>query len=195
MTPLLNYKTGDVIVLSSLGIMEDHNVIELECPIIETRKYRDPNGLFKYTAYVCKPTTTDVTYMVMIREVGDAHDIMLYYCDKGMDIREAGPYVLVADGQDLLPTYTITVTDMNGNPHDIVWEKKSSGTFFGVKYSDDGVSGQKTICEYFTNSECGNNPHTFVDWSGDATSGWIEFWIGNNISEFEVKIYTPGTAY
>lgn len=195
MTSLSNHKTGDMIVLSSLGIMQDHNTTELECQIIETRKYTEANGLFKYTAYVCKPINVDVTYMVMIREVGADHDIMLYYCDKGMDIREAAPHVLVADGQDLLPSYTITVSDTNGNPHDIVWEKKSSGTFFGVRYSDDEVNGQKTICEYSTSNECGNNPHTFVDWSGDNTSGWIEFWIGNNISEFEVKIYVPDKAY
>lgn len=191
MNTLLNHKTGDVVVLSSLGIMEDHNVTELECEIVETRHYRDPNGLFNYTGYVCKPMNADITYMVLIREVGSDHDIILYYCDKGLDIKEAAPFVLTPDGLDLLPSYSITVYDTNDQPHEIIWEKKSAGTFFGVNYSDDEVKGIKTLCEYFSNSDCGGNPHTFIDWSGDNTTGWIEFWIRNVISDIEVSIYTP----
>ena len=195
MTDLLNHKKGDIVVLSSLGIMQDHNVLELECEIIETRKYHEPSNRFTYTAYVCKSIKSETIYMVMIRQVGSDSDIMLYYNDHGMDIKEVAEFILAPDGNDLVPTYNMTVTDVQGTPHEIVWEKKSAGTFFGIHFKDDEIEGMKTICEYNTKSECGGNPHTFVDWSGDKATGWIEFWVGCQITPIEIKIYTPAKPF
>ena len=187
-----HHNVGDVVTLSSTGVMQDHNVLELDCEIIEKRNYKEAGGRFNYTAYICKPIKSETVYMLLVRQVGSDSDIMLYYNDHGMDVREVAEFILNPDGQDLVPQYSMTVTDTAGNPHEILWEKKSAGTFFGAEFRDsDGVKGIRTVCEYGTKSECGGNPHTFIDWAGDNATGWIEFWVGCQITSFEVKITTP----
>ena len=189
------HSVGDLATLSSLGIMVAHNTDALTCVVDEVRSYREPSGNFHYTGYVCKAPASETVYLVLERYVGTVKDTMLYYCDKGVPVSDAAPFVLTEDGQEFLSEYRTTIPDTNGVLQDILWTKKNHGTTFGVEYSDQDARGIKTVCEFQTSDFCGDNSHTFVDWTGDHTSGWIEFWVGAPVSEFEVKFSKPGVAY
>ena len=175
--------------------MQQHDVVSLDCEIVETREYDAPGGLWSYLGYICKPATSDITYMVVQRTSGSVSDTMLYRCDKGMDVREAAQSVLTPDGQDFLPSYTVVLQDTGGSPHDVVWDKKSHGTTFGVAYRDEEVQGIRTVCEFQTASECGGESHAFVDWSGDHLSGWVEFWVGCGITPAEAVFTAAGKPF
>ena len=181
------YKVGDTIALSSLGIMQDHNTVELECEIFEVRHYKEPLGVFKYTAYLCKAIGSDITYMVMIREAGNASDIILYYADSSCDARDVVGALINPNGEDLLDQFNTNVKDDKGGEHEIIWKKAGMGSFFGIEYHDGSLNGIRTVCEFSTQSECGGNPRAFVDWAGDERTGWIEFWVGTEIKQLEVK--------
>jgi hypothetical protein len=190
----LGKKKGDIISLSTGQTMTDHNEFELEMIIIETRVYHEPNGMFTYTGYLCKPQNRDdMTYMFLIRQVDADFDLMLYYLNNDGSIVEAREMVLTDDGQDLVPQFCIDIPFSNGESHPVNWTKKAAGSFFGIEFTDPDNTGITTICEYQTDDPCGENPHGFMDWKGDAEDGWVEFWMGSPVQPFEVKFFAGET--
>ena len=183
------YGTGDVIKLSALSIMQAHNTTELDCVILDARKYQEAGNLFVYDAYVCAPSADPNAnpYMVLFKTVGSTTDVTLYHLDKGVATRNAAPFVLTPDGSDLLAQFPSYVTDGEGNEHELVWVKTPSGSCFGVRYADSDTKGIKTIAEFTTDATY-FRPRCFVDWSGDASSGWLECWYGEIITAVEVSL-------
>jgi hypothetical protein len=188
------WHVGDMVTISSLLVMQDHNVMELECNIVDSRRYREQKGLFTYEGYACVPATKPDAnpYLVLVRTVGAACDHVLFRLDKGVPVQDAAPHVLTANGDDFLHSHKVYIEDTTGEEHEIVWEKGPSGTFFGVAYQDEEVGqGIKTICEFVTKSEGGGLTRSFVDWSGDHQNGWLEFWVGDLITAEELKFHKP----
>lgn len=185
----LGKKKGDVIALSTSQTMDDHNEFELEMIIEEVRTYSEPHGIFEYVGYIAKPMDNDdMTYMLLIRKVDEDYDLMLYHLrmDGGMDQAREG--IINEAGDDLIEEFCIDIFDNEGEPHPVTWTKKASGTFFGIEFDDGTDEGIKTICEYQTDDECGDNPHALIEWTGDDEDGWAELWVGSPIEEFEVKL-------
>lgn len=186
----IDLKKGDIVSLSTTQLISDFNELSVDFEIKDVRTYLEPNGALNYTGYLIHShLDPDLMYMLMVRKVGNDFDMILYYLDTEGDVTEAGQVVLTEDGQNFLDRFEMSLTDTEGNPQEVTWDQKGSGTFFGVEYSDSEDNGQKTISEFFTNDECGNNPHAFLEWSGDAEQGWVEMWMGHVVNPSEVKIY------
>ncbi len=187
---LKSLKVGDILSLSTMQIISDLDSISVDFDIKDIRKYNEPNGALNYTGFLIHTTLdSDLMYMLLVREIGNDFDMLLYYLDTEGDVSQAGEIVLTEDGNDLLERFDTVLFDENDNQQEVTWDKKSSGTFFGIDYTDSEDEGIKTIAGYFTNDDCGDNPHAFLDWSGDSSSGWIEMWLGHEVNSTEIKIY------
>lgn len=186
------FKKGDIVSLSNYQIMVELNQISVDFELKDIREYTDPNGYAHYTGYLLH-THLDayLMYMLMIRRVGSDVDIILYYLDTEGDVSEAGQIVLSEDGQNLQKRFDLALTDSEGNIQEVTWGQKAAGTLFGVKFSDSESDDNttKTIAEYCTNDECGNNPHAFLEWSGDSSSGWVELWVGHELKLIDIQLY------
>lgn len=191
----LGHKKGDFISLSTDQTMEDHSELDLEMVIKDVRTYKEPNDTFRYTGYVCSPRgQEDMTYMLIVFQVDDEFELKLYYLNNEGDVEDARELLLSEDGEDLVDEFAIEIefnTDEGETEeHPVNWTKKSSGTFFGIEVTEEGKTGIATIAEYQTDDPCGGNDHGLVEWKGDCDGdGWIEFWMGTPIEEFEVKFH------
>lgn len=186
----LGFEKGDIVSLSTTQVITDFNELSVDFEIKDVRNYLEPNGALDYTGYLLHShLDAELMYMLLVRKVGNDFDMLLYYLDTEGDISEAGQVVLTEDGENFLDRFEMTLTDSDGNPQEVTWDQKGSGTFFGVEYTDSDGEGDKTISEYFTNDECGNNPHAFLEWSGDSEQGWVELWMGHEVKPSEVKLY------
>lgn len=186
------FKTGGIVSLSTAQIIEDFNAISVDFEIKDVRTYYEPNGSLNYTGYLLHShLDADLMYMLMVRRVGNDFDMILYYLDIEGDVSEAAEIVLNESGDNFLERFNVALIDADGNPQEVTWDQKGAGTFFGVEYSDSESEkdATKTISEYFTNDECGGNPHAFLEWSGDAEHGWIEMWMGHEVNPSDVKLY------
>ena len=180
----LGHKVGEIISLTSLNIIMEHEVTELNMKISEVREYKTEDGNLNYTGYVCSPESDDeAPYMLLVRQVGDVWDMLLTYLQVHGSIEQAGEVVLTEEGDDLTDEFYIPITDVNGNEEDVMWTQKDSGTIFGVLIDDE----IKTTAEYQTSSDVGGYQHGFLEWTGDDAVGYVEFWIGMPISEHDVK--------
>lgn len=184
----LSKRVGDIISLSTTQTMEDHNNFELEMIIKEVRIYNESHDIFHYTGYIAQPQDCDdITYMVLIRQCDDEYELFLYYLNMEGSVEQAREIVLAEDGEDFIKEFCIDV-EFGDKVSPVNWNQKSHGSFHGVEYDDGKDEGIKSICEYQTDDECGDNPHALVDWAGDDNDGWIEMWMGSPISDFEVTI-------
>jgi len=188
---LLNHKKGDILSLSSLMVMEDHSKEEVDIIITEVRTYHEPNDAFNYTAYIGETEEEDPTkYMLLVRQIDDEYDLMLYYLDTDGDISESREILITEDGEDFVDRFELGITDAQDKQHDVTWDKQHS--FFGVEHDNGNDSGIKTLGLFFTNDECGGTPHAFIEWTGNTEAGYIELWIGCEIKTHEVSILSVG---
>jgi len=189
-TDFSGFRKGGIVTLSTQQIIEDFNTLSVDFEIKDVREYNEPNGSLDYTGYLLHThLDADLMYMLMVRRVGDDFDMLLYYLDIEGDVSEAGEVVLSDDGENFKNRFETVLEDADGNPQEVTWDQKGAGTFFGVNYSDGEDEGTKTISEYFTNDECGNNPHAFLEWSGTSEQGWVEMWMGHEVSLTDVTLF------
>lgn len=111
---------------------------------------------------------------------------MLYYLDTEGNIEEARELMLNEEGDDLVDRFELETEDTDGNSHKVTWDKQHR--FFGVEYEDLNEDTQKVVGLYFTDDECGGNPHGFVEWTGDDEEGYIEVWLGSELKDHEINI-------
>ena len=52
-----------------------------------------------------------------------------------------------------------------------------------------GCLDYKTLAEYFTNDDTRGNPHCFVEWTGDAETGYMEIWYGCEIENTDIEVF------
>ena len=184
------FKKGGIVSLSTTQTIEDFNTLSVDFEIKDVREYHEPNGSLDYTGYLLHShLEPELMYMLMVRKVGNDFDMLLYYLNIEGDVSEAGEVVLTEGGENFRERFEITLDDAEGNPQEVTWDQKGSGTFFGVEYKDSEDAGTKTISEYFTNDACGNNPHVFLEWSGDSKDGWVEMWMGHEVKPTEVTLF------
>jgi hypothetical protein len=186
------FQKGGIVSLSTSQIMVDFNQLSVDFEIKDVREYTEPNGALHYTGYLLHShLEADLMYMLMVRRVGTDFDMILYYLDTEGDVSEAGEIVLSEDGENFQERFDLALTDGDGNTQEVTWDQKGSGTFFGVEFSDGESEDDatKTITEYFTNDDCGGNPHAFLEWSGDCEHGWVELWMGHEVNLTDVQLY------
>jgi len=94
--------------------------------------------------------------------------------------------------EDLVDRFEVEI-DYCEEKSDVTWDKKSSGSTFGIEYNstEDGKD-IKTIAEYFTNDETHGNPHAFLEWTGDSEAGYVEIWYGCEIRPEDVEMFHSG---
>lgn len=176
-----------------MQVLDDHNDLEITMRIAEVRTYTEPHGTFKYTGYICHPaghkSESPITYMILIRQVGSITEVLRYYLEVAGDIKECRDLILADGGEDLESSFQITMFGKDGSELPVTWVKKPAGTFFGIRFDDGDDQGIKTIAEYGTVDECGDNPHALLDWTGDFEHGWADLWVGSIIKDFELKFY------
>lgn len=181
------FKVGDLITLSSLGVMVDHGSTEITMVIKNKRIYHLEN-MFHYTGYIIQPEDNDeITYMVLIRQIGKDHDIVHYYLDKDGDVSLAREIVIDESGEDFIDRFDLEITDDKNQTHNVTWDKQQS--FHGVDYSDNETEEEeiRSLGTYLTNDDSGGYPYALIEWAGDDQEGWLELWIGQIIKEHEIK--------
>lgn len=187
------FGVGDIITLSDLQTQAEFNELHVDFVIKEARVYNEPNGLFAYTAYICDyPNEQEQTIMVLLRESGDAFDILVYYQDQEGDACDYEG-LFNEDGQDLVERFEVDLHLSKGESR-VVWDKKQAGSTFGtdtVVVDSDGNESHdiKTLAEYFTDDDTDNNPHCLIEWTGESDAGWIELWYGTEIRPEDIEIY------
>lgn len=186
------FKVGGIVSLSSSQVIEDFNQISVDFEIKDVRHYYEPNGSLDYTGYLLHShLDAELMYMLLVRKVGNDFDMLFYYLDTEGDVLEAGEVILNDSGDNFVERFCIPLIDNDGHTHEVTWDQKGAGTFFGVEYTDTEADAgtTKTISEFFTNDECGNNPHAFLEWSGGSEHGWVEMWLGHEIKPSDVTLY------
>lgn len=189
------FGVGDIITLSDLQTQNEFDELSVDFVVKETRVYTEPNGLFTYHAYLVDSPCEDEeqTLMLLVRESGDAFDILVFYRDQDGD---ACGYegLFEDDGQDLLERFEVDLHLPEDKESHVVWDKKQAGSTFGTE--TDVVDGDgnpshdiKTLAEYFTDDDTGGNPHCFIEWTGEADAGWIEVWYGAEIRPEDIEIF------
>ena len=179
---LLGHSKGDIMTLSDLQTIASFNATDgVDFTIEEVRIYHEPGDLFTYTGYVTEEIN-DRRYMLIIRQVDDVADLLLFYLDQEGNAEEYVDAIINEDGDDFEQNFEVEIDEV-----DVTWIKKSS-TIFGVEVEiDEEVKLPLTLCEFGTNEEI-NNPIAFIEWSGDVEEGWLEMWYGCSIKEYEVEI-------
>jgi len=187
---LLDSEVGELITLSSIQMLEDYKEMEVDFIIEDIRRYKEPNDSFSYMGYVLQCSRNEeLKYMLLIRQVGDVSDQILFYLQFEGTVREARSIVITEDGEDLKSRFSTSLMDAAENELEIVWDRIGNGSFHGVSVRTVTESFEKTIAGYFTDDVCGDNPHGMLEWAGDLEDGWCEFWTGHEISFQEVKVY------
>jgi len=202
---LASHKVGDIVTLSDLQTQIEFNSLKVDFVIDAVRHYNEPSGVFKFTGYVVhadgKPD--EPPYMILIKEVGNAHDVFVYYLDSNHE------FYVAKDGQPPCEVMNFVLNDTRdnfrsriecdvaykeGSTH-VVWDLQ--GTTFGVKYKEsEGVytgdfsDSIVTLGEFFTNSDNKGNSYCLMDWSGDIDPGFLEIWYGCVIKNHEIEIFS-----
>jgi len=186
------FNKGDIITLKDIQTQKDFGELSVDFPIIETRSYREPNNFFLYTGYVFEyllPDSEDpIKMMLLIREVGDESDVMVYYLDGEGNATEYES-LFIESGEDLENRFEVTMHLEKGDS-DVTWDKKNDESTFGViTESSETGKDHKTLAEYYTEDDTDNNPHALVEWSGDTKKGWIEIWYGCEARKEDIELY------
>jgi hypothetical protein len=190
----LGHNVGDVVTLTDLQTQAEFNQSSVDFKIVETREYK--NDAFHITCYLISGPN-EVQYMVMVKKVGEAYDVFVYYLDtdgglhEDLDGKTPCPFyaLLSPDLKDLTARIEVTVNFKDGTSSDVNWDKQN--TTFPVNYTDSqGLFGLAKIADYATNSDNHGNNRCFVVWIGDHRTGMIEMWYGCLIKEFEIEIYS-----
>jgi hypothetical protein len=183
---------GDILKISDLQRQRIYNAFETKMKVLEKRTYRDASRGLTYTCYLAD-APDEITHMVVVKEVGDQFETFVYYkelegpaCDfEGLfdetkeDLVSISPPIEVEERKSLKETTPIEVT----------FKKKSFGTLFGVRMDSHkgGDEELKTIGEYFSEDPC-ENPHCFIEWTGNFSEGFIEIWYGSQVEKHEISL-------
>jgi len=100
----IGYKIGDIITLSDLQTQKEFNEMSVDFRIKEVRTYREPSGLFKYTGYIAgykpKDSEEENIIMLMVRQIDDDYDLLVYYMDNEGPAGDFGPLFLVTESEE-----------------------------------------------------------------------------------------------
>jgi len=178
---LLGHEKGDIITISDLQTIATYEKTEgLDLEIKKVRKYSEAD-LFTYTGYVASDESGQ-KFMLMIRQVDDEFDLILFYLDQEGDAEDYYDAVINENGDDFEETFEVEIEG-----EDVEWIRKSS-SIFGVEIEINGTKGKPlTIAEYGTNNDT-NNPFAFLEWSSTDEDEWLEIWYGCQIKEHEISI-------
>lgn len=186
----LGYGIGDVITLSDIQTQVAYNDLNADFLIQAIRIYRYPESAFKYTAYIADykhGTEDEKQIMLLIRQVGAEYDMRVFYLNTD-GASEQFPLFSEA-GDDLVDRFEVDINFPDGDLP-VTWDRQGDSNFC----VETTVSGSdevdcKTIAEYFTNDETKGNPHCFIEWTGEATGGYIEIWYGCDVRVEDVEIF------
>jgi hypothetical protein len=188
----LNYGVGDIATLSDLQTQKEFKKMEADFLIIETRKYRHPEGIFTYTGYLMSykatPEAVEQQIFLLIRQVGDDFDLRVYYLDSDGP-SDSFEDLFIEDEDDLVDRFDVTL-NFDDTSLEVTWDQQGQSNF-GIECdsSESGETNVKTIAEYFTNDDTHGNPHCFIEWTGDKLGGYIEIWYGCEIRESDLEMY------
>jgi len=195
------FGVGDIVTLSDFQTQTEFGQPEVDFKITAARSYRCPDDRFLLTCYILEgPNDDEQPFMLMVKEVGDAYDLFVYFLEQQGELYKA------EDGQpecellnlfkeeedDLKERIEAAIVDKDGNEQSVTWDKQNGSTF-GVQYSDtDEDNGITTVAEYFTDDGEVNygNDRCFIDWKGSQESGSIEAWYGCLVEDHEVQVYS-----
>ena len=179
---LIGHNVNDIMTLSDLQTIAQYDAVDgVDFTIEEVRIYHEPSDLFTYTGYIGTTPDDDHKYMLLIRQVDDVADLLLFYLDQEGDASDYYDAVIKEEGDDFEQNFEIEIDD-----EDVKWIKKSAT--FGVEIEVNGEEGQPlTLGEFGTNSEI-NNPIAFLEWSGTDDDEYLEIWYGCSVKENEVEI-------
>lgn len=190
---LASYRVGDLITLSDLQTQIEASDLAKEFPITQVRKYRHPEGIFEHTGYLIDGPE-DVTYMVLVKTVGQNHEIYVYYIDTEGRLYEAEEgdeecplWGLFDENQDeLLERIEACVQFGDGEEdyRDVSWDKQD--VFNGVVIDDGETEGVCCLGEYYTGDENDGNNYCLLDVRGNTDDGYIEVWYGTPIKDHEI---------
>jgi len=191
MKEFLGFSKGDIITLSDIQTQKDFNEMTVDFKIIETRIYREPKNFFVYTGYIFNYQSPDndepIKMMILIRQVGDDSDVMVYFLDNEGSASDFIP-LFTEDKKDLINRFEVTIHA--DKDIDVTWDKKNDESTFGVlTQSSETGSDHKTLAEYFTNDDAAGNPHAFVEWTGDIDKGWLEIWYGCEARKEDIEFF------
>jgi hypothetical protein len=99
--------------------------------------------------------------------------------------------ILNEEGDEFIDRFELEIMDTEEKGHDVTFDLQRS--FHGVEFNDGDTEGIRSIATYFTNDECGGNPHGFIDWAGDNKDGYAELWLGYELKDHEVKMLSVET--
>lgn len=194
---LVSFGKGDVITLSDLQSQLDADDLTQELVIQDIRKYKGPDGIFEYTGYVADGPggQDDLRFMIVIKVVGDKHEIYVYYLEAD------GKLYVAEDGQERCPLLElfddelddfrerIEATIVTGNEEndyrEVCWDKQE--VINGVQFIDDGDEGICTLGEYYTGDDNEGNNYALIDLRGDPQDGYLEIWYGCPIKDHEIE--------
>ena len=189
---LLGFGVGDILTLSDIQTQKEFNELSMDFRIKEVRTYKEPNDIFTYTGYVLDYDPRDgedpIPLMLIIRQMCDDFDLMLYYLDQEGSMEDFKEHILKSDEQDFKDNFEVTVT-FKDKTSDITWDKKAAGTFFGIETTSNSNSDHKTIAEYITSDDNDGNPFAFIEWTGDHKKGFVEIWYGCQIRLEDAELF------
>ena len=184
-TELMSFKVGSIVTLSDLQTQAEFNKPKMDFKVKEVRNYDESNGIFNLVCYVLDGPN-DTPYLLMVKKVGEAHDLLVYYLDTQGDAQDMGP-VLSPDLKELAEKIQVTVSFKDGSV-DVDWDRQNRSV--KVDYKDStGLTGTAVIADYATNADTRGNNRCWVSWIGDAKNGFIEMWYGALIKEYEVELF------
>ena len=191
MKEFLGFNKDDIVTLSDIQTQTDFSEMSADFRIIETRIYREPNNFFVYTGYVINyqpPEEDPIKMLILIRQVGDASDVMVYFLDNDGAASDFES-LFTEDKQDLVNRFDVTM-HLKDKESDVTWDKKNDQSTFGViTGSSETGPDQKTLAEYITNDDTEGNSHAFVEWTGSVEKGWIEIWYGCEARKEDIEFF------
>lgn len=191
------FGVDDIITLSDLQTQEEYNKTSVDFRIREVRVYKEPQGVFTYTAYLAeyKPNKDKVDQiMLLVMQVGSEFELRVYFLDNDGASDDFAP-VFAEDKDDLIDRFDVTL-NIGDEEYPVTWDKQGSSAFGVETTSTESNSDEpdcKTLAEYFTNDETKGNPHCFIEWTGDKEGGYIEIWYGCEIRNEDVEIYSTNS--
>ena len=192
----LGYSVGDMITLSDIQTQSAYNKTSVDFRIIEFREYVQPEGAFKYSAYIAeyKPDkeSDPKQIMLMVMQVENEFELRVYTLSMEGTAEDMEP-VLDPEEDDLLDRFEVTLNFDDSDDLPVTWDRQGNSAFgvevFSSSSEDEEEPDCKTIAEYFTNDETNGNPHCFIEWTGDKDDGYIEIWYGCEIQPADVELF------
>lgn len=180
----LGFEVGDILKLSDLDTQTEFGESSVSFKIKERRKYEHDGIGFVFTGYVVQaPNKEQQDFMLMIKEVGNVYDLLLFYMDGCGEI--TGTPLLDKEGG--LVDYFETSTQLNNKEVVVPWNRQGP-TIHGVVLNADLTPDLRSIGNYHTASTEFKYPYLFVEWTGDEKTGFFEMWFGSLIQASDLEL-------